>query len=348
MLFRSETPPHDQDEGSKDAASEADLDHFIQRRRLDQYEQAVARQGYAYGVDVRRAQWLARSSLGNVAVRAVDRGWTRLSKDLSETRLDPASLRLDRVTLARLSQIRALLSAPTPALWSLRDSATAERESWMPVTPLGPARGGARWLVLDTLALAELDTHVQDFWLASGLAHLQCGHAVFYAAHRLAFRNMGGRSVQALRRFAKPWSRVMAFSSDRAGLLASETLESALAALEQVHAREAALDWLPKGPSLELRRHALREFERSVVVARVRAARAHLAAHGATHGGAEARVVAKIVGQDAKDAAAAASHQSDGSTQAIPKPAPPAPFVPADAWSVARCDQRLTERLRLL
>ncbi len=307
------------------APSEPDLAHFVQRRRLDQYEQAIARQGYAYGVDIRRAQWLASSSVGNAAVRAVDRGWTGLSKSLLDTSLVPADLELPRELLARVAELRALLSAPKPALYILAPGADAS--SWAPVTPLGPARGGARWLVLDAPSLLELDAVTRDFWLAAGLAHLQCGHAVFYAAHRLIHDGRAPKRVQWLQRLARPWSRVMSFSSDRAGLMAAPDLESALVALESVHDVERASPWLPHGPDLELRREALREFERSVVVARVRAAR--------SRAGQEARVIPS-------EEEAPETDSGEGAE------AGELPFVPADAWSVARCDRRLTERLGLL
>lgn len=319
-------------DSSAEVPAEPDLAHFVQRRRLDQYEQAIARQGYAYGVDVRRAQWLARSSLGNAAVRAVDRAWTGMSKSLMDDTLSPADLQLPRVLIAKLTQFRALLSAPKPALWSLREG--QERADWAPVTPLGPARAGARWLVVDPQQLAEIDDHVQNFWLAAGLAHLQCGHAVFYTAHRLVHAGRAPKRVQWLQRAARPWSRVMAFSSDRAGLLACENLELALDALQQVHAKETQMPWLPSMPDLDLRRQALEEFERSVVVARVRAARANQDQ--------PARVVGAPQAPDADSSDPAQSADAEDDKNAAP------PYVPADAWSVARCDQRLTERLGLL
>ena len=43
----------------------ADLPQFLQRRELAAYEQRLARTGYAYGVDLRRAAWLAGSMLGD-------------------------------------------------------------------------------------------------------------------------------------------------------------------------------------------------------------------------------------------------------------------------------------------
>src|SRR5689334_21462991 len=56
-----------------------DLTHFVHHRMLDVYEQSMARQGYAYGVDLRRSRWLASSVVGNALVRAVDRAWPHLS-----------------------------------------------------------------------------------------------------------------------------------------------------------------------------------------------------------------------------------------------------------------------------
>ncbi|MCA9698611.1 MAG: hypothetical protein KC431_13880, partial [Myxococcales bacterium] len=57
-----------------------DLSHYLQHRQLDAYEQSMARQGYAYGVDLRRSRWLASSTLGNPMMRAVDRYWPELAE----------------------------------------------------------------------------------------------------------------------------------------------------------------------------------------------------------------------------------------------------------------------------
>lgn len=363
-----------------------DLAQFVQRRRLESYEQTVARQAYAYGVDVRRARWLARSSLGNAGVRAVDRAWTGLAERLQTDWLRPgADLSLRRDRLEELAGLRTLLRCSTPALWELRDEAADRAFPWAPVTPLGPAREGARWLVLDRPALEAMDDHERRFWLASGLAHLQCGHAVFHTAHLLVREGKAGRRVEWLRRLLVPWSRVMVFSSDRAGLLASIDLEHALDALEKVHATETAVDWLPARPSLDLRRIALEEFERSVVVARVRAARAKTKVTVTVlpmAGDREVEVVppraaSEAAGDDApktEETEQAAANDSgpvvhenrDGPDGQGDPDSPPAhaapeaksserahdpdevPHVPEDAWSVARCDRRLTERLGLL
>jgi hypothetical protein len=325
-------------------AESHDLDPFLQRRRLDIYEQSVARQGYAYGVDVRRSRWLARASLGNAAVRAVDRGWSRLAGRLREEVLDAPGSPIAPGILDELSKLRTLLRAPRPALHLLTRAASNDG-SWPPVTALGPARGGARWLILDPFALEAMDPPLRRFWLASGLAHLQCGHGVFYTAHLLVKLGRAPRGIGLLRRALTPWSRVMAFSADRAGLLASEDLGQALGALEQLAARESEVAWLPRPPALDIRRIALEEFERSIVVARIRAARANQ----------DSSMVSVVEEAPHGDEAAPPDESEAEATATEPEAEPPrgptepqVAHVPEDAWSIARCDRRLTERLGLL
>lgn len=345
-----------------------DLDPFLQRRRLDLYEQAVARQGYAYGVDVRRSRWLARSSLGNAAVRVVDRAWSKLSQRLSEEVLQDPNEGIHPAILAELAAFKTLLRAPRPALLLLKPEASADG-SWPAITALGPARGGARWLVLDPVALEAMDVRERRFWLASGLAHLQCGHGVFYTAHLLLKMGEAPRGIAMLRRVLTPWSRVMAFSADRAGLLASVSLDDGLYALEKLSARESEVPWLPRPPTLDMRRVALDEFERSIVVARIRAARINRAqsvsvveernekpAHGKKRDAKEDATKAAdeeqapTLDEPPRAAKLPQSANEGPSTEPATDPSDEAQVahVPENAWSIARCDRRLTERLGLL
>jgi hypothetical protein len=315
-------------------AEAQDLDPYLKRRRLDLFEQAAARQGYAYGVDVRRSRWLARSSIGNAAVRAVDRAWSRLSERLRDELLQGPGTPVHPDILGELSTLRTLLRAPRPAIFLLKPE-VATAGNWPPVTALGPARGGARWLVLDGEALEAMSPHLRRFWLASGLAHLQCGHGVFYTAHLFVELREAPRSISLLRKALTPWSRVMAFSADRAGLLGSANLEEALDALDAVATREEEIKWLPRPPDAEIRRVALEEFERSVVVARIRAARENQANTRVSVFDASTQREDSM--KDAEDA-----KEEQAGTE------PPVAHVPEDAWSLARCDRRLTERLGLL
>ena len=317
-------------------AEAQDLDPYLKRRRLELFEQAAARQGYAYGVDVRRSRWLARSSIGNAAVRAVDRAWSRLSERLREELLEGPGTPVHPDILDELRSLRGLLRAPRPAIFLLKPDIAAAG-NWPPVTALGPARGGARWLILDAATLEGMSPHLRRFWLASGLAHLQCGHGIFYTAHLFVELREAPRSITLLRKALTPWSRVMAFSSDRAGLLASHTLAEAIDALTLVAAREESIGWLPRPPDAQLRLVALEEFERSVVVARIRAARQNQA-------GVEVSVFDPPPTMSSEDAS------EHGEDLAGPRDDAQAPVahVPEDAWSLARCDQRLTERLGLL
>lgn len=310
-----------------------DLSHFVQHRQLDVYEQSMARQGYAYGVDLRRSRWLASSTVGNALVRAVDRAWSELSDHLArevvlEARRAPPSL------LREIAGHMNLLRAPLPTVKLLRPE---QRGRWPLVTPLGATRGGALWLILDVDALAALDASKRAFLLGSGLGHLHCDHAVFFSAHLLASRREGNLSsrrfsadvqIQALRSAMVPWTKVMVFSADRAGLIACGRLETAVAMIENppIPLGPVALgvseesSWLPPLPPPAVRIHALEEFARSARFARETALRARQ------------RELARNVTQ-----------------QAGAEPESPENIhVPADAWTLARVDARLTARLNLI
>jgi len=288
-----------------------DLDHYVQRRRLATYEQVVARHGYAYGVDVRRARWLARSTLGNAAVRGIDRAWSGLAAALSDE-LDPAGEDIAHDILEPIVNIRAILRGPLPAIRLV--TRRGGEPAWPWVTPLGATHGDVHWLVVDAESLRAASPEARRFALASGLAHLQCGHGIFFTAHLLVARHRATRAVRTLHRLLTPWSKVMAFSADRGARLASNDLSQAIDGLRATRTVEQSTSWWPRDPGEAIRTEALREFDRSAVVARVTAARAH--AQGDT----------ALLGADDESV----------------------PHVPDGAWSLARCDRRLTERLRLI
>jgi len=301
-----------------------DLSHFVQHRQLDSYEQGMARRSYAYGVDLRRSRWLASSTVGNALVRAVDRAWPRLSAHLMEEAL----LEGDRVPvplLREISEAMEILRAPLPTLRVLRPE---QRGRWPVVTALGATQGGSLWLVLDIEALLALSKTQRAFLFATGLAHLHCEHAVFFSAHLLASRREGRLGMQGVRTLLKPWTKVMSFSADRAGLLCCDRLETAAELIANPPVPVGAgssdsRDWLPVRASTELRLRALREFARSSVYAKVHAVRAR-----------QAELLRQASGPDS----------GPGS-----EPDPEASIhVPADAWSLARVDTRLTRRLGLL
>lgn len=305
-----------------------DLNHFVQHRQLDIYEQGMARQGYAYGVDLRRSRWLASSTVGNVLVRAVDRAWPQLAKHLLDEALyplDPA--RTTPTTLLReLGEHMNLLRAPLPAVRLLRPE---QRGRWPLVTALGATHGSSLWLVLDVEALMALDVSKRAFLLGAGLGHLHCEHAVFFSAHLLAGRREGNSNIRALQSVLTPWTKVMMFSADRAGLLACGRLETAISMIEDPPVPigdDPDPSWLPPPPKPAMRIQALEEFARSSMFARVQAMRAR-----------QRELVRSVtVLPSAKPA--------DGAAPAEPEQI----HVPADAWSLARVDARLTNRLNLL
>ncbi|NVB38466.1 hypothetical protein G6O69_11540 [Pseudenhygromyxa sp. WMMC2535] len=309
-----------------------DLSHYVQHRQLEVYEQHMARQGYAYGVDLRRSNWLASSTIGNAMVRTVDRAWPGLSRRLLEEALLPG----DAASVGLLREIGLhveALRAPTPTLRVLRPG---QRGRWPLVTALGATRGTAHWLIIDAEALAALPEAKRAFLLGAGLGHLHCDHAVFFTAHYLlAGGGEGepgdGASARAMRALLAPWTKVMIFSADRAGLLSCGDLEAAVDTIlsPPVPVGEDSADpspaWLPRFPDTAARERALREFARSAVFARVLALRAR-----------RAELLRQLT-------SAAASPPETG------EPGEPEPIhVPADAWTLARVDSRLTRRLALL
>jgi hypothetical protein len=387
----------------------ADLPQFLQRRELAAYEQRLARTAYAYGVDLRRAQWLSGSTVGDPLMRAVDRRWSRLVRGLEDDSLQPQRKAPPTVLLEELARLIHVLRAPLPTLRLLRPEVAAR---WPAVTPLGTTKGGIHWLVLDLARVMALPADERTFVLAAGLGHLQCEHGPIFAAHLMALRGTGttgpegGRSttVAMVRGLLRPWAKVAVFSADRAGLVAVGSLPVALRAIE----RQAAelVDWMPRWPALETRRAALEDFDRSALMARRRvltlddgtgwavappgreeeldslSRKLAAAFDGAiklggrlvmriegyerrgrkgetSEGEASARAGADA-GDEASDAGGKASDAggkaSDAAAQAEPPRAPPLDPERAsrleqalrDAWTLARCDQRLTRKLGLL
>ncbi|KIG14533.1 hypothetical protein DB30_06681 [Enhygromyxa salina] len=315
-----------------------DLTHFVQHRQLDIYEQGMARQGYAYGVDLRRSRWLASSTVGNVLVRAVDRAWPQLARHLLDEAVVPLAHEGRPVPiklLRELSEHTSLLRAPVPAVRLLRPE---QRGRWPLVTALGATHGGSLWLVLDVDSLLALEPDKRAFLLGAGLGHLHCEHAVFFSAHLLAGRREGNSSIRALQSVLTPWTRVMMFSADRAGLLACGRLETAVSVIENPPVPigdDPDPSWMPPPPKTAMRIQALEEFARSAVFARVQAMRARQR---------ELVRAVTLSGGPGPD-----GPFNQGQAPADAKPAEPEQIhVPANAWSLARVDTRLTHRLNLL
>lgn len=320
-------------------SAQPDLQRHIARRRLRNYEQAMARLTYAYGVDVRRSRWLAGSTIGNSLVRAIDRRWPSLTAELMENELRAGQSPQGEVPtdlLQRIGRLRHLLRAPLPALRVLTPSASASG-NWPLVTPLGPTHGDVHWLVLDLEGLGRLSSEQLDFLLGSGLGHLQCDHGVYFTGHLLAHRREG-LGLSTLRTVLSPWSKVMVFSADRAGMLAVGDLGTTLEVMRSRAESDEAIGWLPRWPSFDVRRQALEEFDRSVVMARLRAIR--------SRAGEDAEI--SVFEPPPRAEEDGAEEPSEPAPAPEPAPATEEVGIPEDAWSLARCDARLTERLRLL
>lgn len=327
----------------------ADLAQFVQRRELMAYQHRLARMAYAYGVDLRRSSWLDHSTFGDPLIRSVDRRWNRLVGSLMEDTIEPPDKAVPIPVMEEVARVLKLLRAPLPSLRRLRPEVAPD---WPIVTVLGTTSGAVHWMVLDVERLMALEPTARAFLLGSALGNLQCDHGPIFAAHLMAHR--AGRGHTLVKTLLRPWSKVAVFSADRAGLLAVADLEPAVAAMRAFG--EAATPWMPTAPGMDLRERALRDFDRSQVMTRLR----HSYALAQDWSVAPARV----------DEAAPAHEESETPAPEAPKPPaaearatesvergsqPPPP--PADhdgleaalssAWTLARCDALLTRRLGL-
>jgi hypothetical protein len=344
----------------------ADVAPFIQRRELLAYEQRLARLAYAYGVDLRRSAWLDASTLGEPILRTVDRRWNALVADLGGSILQDANKSAPVEVMEEIARLVRLLRAPLPTLRLLARG--TKSDAWPIITPLGATKGAVHWLVLDVERLLACPAHERTFLLATALGHLQCDHGPMFTAHLMAYR--AERGLGLVRALLKPWSRVGWFSGDRAGLIALGELEPTLAAL-RVHA-DAGVEWMPRPVDLVMREQALQDFDRAAVMVRVRISQSRDTGFtlapprptksddgegegegdddddesGAKANGAKAAPSADTSARDQGD-------DRDPYRNAAPEGSAADPDAElaqalASAWSLARCDQRLTRRLGLL
>ena len=257
-----------------------------------------------------------------------------------EDTLEPPDEPMPIEIMEELARVIKLLRAPVPALRRLRPAVAA---NWPIVTVLGTTKGGVHWMVIDVDRLMALEPKERAFLLGSGLGNLQCDHAPLFAAHLMAHR--AGRGFGIVKALLRPWSRVAVFSADRAGLLSVAEFEPALAAM-RAHG-EARTSWMPPAPSMDLRERALRDFDRSTVMTRLRhsygLAQDWSVAPPREQG--EAQAAEEGNGKASEEPAEAASQPSEP---------PPPPTEPAGleaelstAWTLARCDALLTRRLGL-
>jgi len=316
--------------------SNLDLGRFVQRRQFRSFEQDLARVTYAYGVDVRRFRWLNQSMTAQTFMRALELRWSAVAEELMRGELQVPEGAGTLSFLQEIVRIAELLRVTLPAV---RLVTPAARDRWPLVTPLGNARNSDDWLVLDATRLATLPPPQRAFLLAQGLGHIQCGHAGLFMAHYVSHREHRGHA--AVRLALRAFSRLAAFSADRAGLLAAGEYAPAAEAL--VRDSELPPPWYPPLAELGERQRALAEFDHSRVVARVRSSRRFVQDHPSVH---------ELVDQLMHASEPIALPEADAKTTAPPEP-PPSPIaagyeVPADAWPLARCDQRLTVRLGVL
>lgn len=321
-----------------------DLARFIQRRHFRAYERDMARTSYAYGVDLRRTRWLTTSMFGQATLRALEHAWRPVAAALMATDLRYPDRPGDIEILSEILEVAHLLHTTPPAVRLLREGAARGGE-WPFVTPVSDPHGSDEWLILDLDALRRQPPRERAFLLGQGLGHLHCGHGVLHLAHLVTHRR--GQAHGLTRQLLRPWVKVAAFSGDRAGLLAAGELASALTAVETVMATTPR--WCPPSPPLAERQLALTEFAESAVAARFRARQIRHLREGeefTLEEGLEAIAAATEPG----DASAPSNvHGAEAAPEQPPAeaPEPPEGGVPDDAWSLARCDHRLTRRLRL-
>lgn len=294
----------------------------------------MARVSYAYGVDVRRFGWLSESMVAQTVMRALELRWDRVADDLMRGELQVPEGAATLPFLQEIVRIAELLRLTLP---TVRLVAPAARGRWPLVTLLGNARSSDDWLILDVPGLAALSQAERAFLLGQALGHIQCGHTPLFMAHYVSHREGAGHLP--LRLFLHAWSRLCAFSADRAGLLAAGEFEPALRMME-LTAREPP-PWYPNLADIGERRRALEEFDRSRIVARVRSSQRFAQEHPSVP-----ELVTQLLRQEPPDALP--EGQAPPPPPAAVPPAAPGYEVPADAWSLARCDQRLTQRLGIL
>lgn len=318
----------------------------------------MARVTYAYGVDVRRFRWLNQSMTAQTVMRALELRWTVVAEELMREELQAPEGAAALPFLQEIVRITELLRLTLPRVRLVRATA---REPWPLVTPLGNARNSDDWLVIDAQRLGALSPPQRAFLLAQGLGHIQCGHAALFMAHYVSARERRGHT--ALRLLLRPLSRIAAFSADRAGLLAAGEFEPAAQMLAR--STQDLPPWYPSLATLPERRRALEEFDRSRVVARVRSSHRFAQANPSV-----TVLVEQLMQRQTPDALPEASSPDGTNTPSTSTPstsssptittptdsAAPAGSpefaagyaVPADAWPLARCDQRLTQRLGIL
>ncbi len=332
--------------------SSIDLSRYIQRRHFRSYERDMARSTYGYGVDLRRTRWLTTSVVGQAPLRALEHAWFALADDLMEDELRVPDSLDDIPLLSEVVEIARLLRTAPPAIRILKRRRGGPRE-WGIVTPLGDPRSSNEWLVLDLEALSRLPRGERAFLLGTGLGHLHCGHGALFLAHLVGRRRGGYRLLRGLLR---PWVRVAAFSAERAGLLASGDLDASLRALEL--SATLAPPWSPNFPALEGRRLAIQEFAESTVAARFRARQMREGYTVDLEEDLSALAEPPPTGDEnpteAQDGEQEHANEGDSSRGGRPQEPlddgsdPLTEGVPDDAWTLTRCDHRLTKRLGLI
>ena len=200
---------------------------------------------------------------------------------------------------------------------------------------------------------------------STGTSRQASANGPIFAAHLLTHRR--GRGFGLVHTLLRPWSRVSVFSADRAGLLAVGDLQVALDAL-RAHV-DPGVPWYPEMPAAATRVQALEDFDQSRVMTRLRL----------TYKNGENFIISPRIAQlylqqellrkqqeaeaKAKAKAGDGAPEPEAPSQPEPPPQTPEPEAPSEemmdevkrieealakAWSLARCDARLTRRLGLL
>lgn len=274
-----------------------------------------------------------QSTLGGRMTRAMDRLWPRLLDQL-QTRWGATDDRILPQALAdELDTSVTILRAAPPCVHLIhpRYSDTAPL-----LLPVSSANGLDTHLFLDPTQLLALPAPTRQFFLGRALAHLQCGHGVYFTGQLLIQERSSHRSLWPwLRPMVRPWSQVMVFSADRAGAGACGSVEAAIEALgHNFTPQQERYNW-DHEVSLSKRKQALEDFAQSSSFARLRRLRklSLAAQHSSSKAKGDSHEKAQIEDPfrrlDETKASPPAQNQENAD----------------DLWSLAYCDQRLTHDL---
>jgi hypothetical protein len=242
--------------------------------------------------------------------------------------------------LQEIVRIAELLRVTLPTVRLVTPSA---RDRWPLVTPLGNARNSDDWLVLDATAPRHPRPAAARLPAGPGpRPHPVRPRQPVHGPLRLPPRTPGPRRPPP--RSCARFSRIAAFSADRAGLLAAGEFAPAARARPRRAASSSRPGTRPSPSSANASAPSRSSTTAASSPASARAADSCRINPSVTV------LVEQLMHRQTPDALPEANTAATADT-AAPASAPEFTAgyaVPADAWPLARCDQRLTQRLGIL